>query len=86
MDYTAQEDRENTETIISRHERGLSVVLIAFMTLGIGSGVVMVIGALGGDPWLLLPGLVAITIGILSALGRVLIEISRDLKRLYYLD
>lgn len=86
VDYAAQADRENTEAIISRHERGLNLVLIVFMTVGIGAGFIMIIGALGGDHWLLLPGFVAIAIGILSALGRVLVDMSRDLKRLYYLD
>ena len=46
----------------------------------------MVIAGLDGDnALLLLSGLVAILTGIVSALGRVLIDIGRDLKRVYYI-
>lgn len=74
------------EAAIGRHERGLYNVLLAFMCLGIVAGLLMVIAGLDGDnALLLLSGLVAILTGIVSALGRVLIDIGRDLKRVYYI-
>lgn len=86
MDNSAQSDMDNTEVIIEKHERGLAGALLFFMVTGVVAGLTMIVGAIGGDPWMLVPGLLATLIGIISAIGRVLIDMGRDLKRIYYLD
>lgn len=85
MESANDPGEDAAEAAIRRHERGLNNVLLVFMCLGIAAGAFMVMAGLDGDSVLLLCGLVAILIGIVSALGRVLIDIGRDVKRMYYI-